>query len=213
MLTIITRTSSRKELFLRLVKSINNQPMRRDIQQIVLADNEDAYNYASDICFWLAKYSYRVAMVKSKSDSPGFYNLYINDGLEMVKDGWILIVDDDDYLEGENLSSLLYLINDEREAKFYIVQFYRGHKVKPPVNLFANWRYKAGDSSPIVRGKIGSSCILFRKDQCEGILWDDKLAADYRFIKAMAEQNDYVFIPSALVRATISGNKGRDLYR
>lgn len=56
-----------------------------------------------------------------------------------------------------------------------------------------------------MKGKISGSCIIFKKYHAASIEWDDDHGADYRFIKRMALNYDYMFIPHIMVNVSKSG--------
>lgn len=221
MLTIITRTSNRPALFRRLRESIQNQTINQnEIYHLILADNLESYQYAFEILNQGVDYkkedplpAARVSLVqKPNSNGRGFYNLYLNEGVEIVANGWIMFVDDDDYLVNNYcLQEVVDILKDE--SRFYIIQFLRGTKVKPPESLFAKHQYRAGDTSPIVSGKIGSSCIIVPATMAKKARWDDGLGADYRYIRDLALQFPYSFYPIPVVQATKKGNKGKNIHQ
>lgn len=220
MITIITRTSSRPDLFRRLRKYIQDQTIAPGkVYHMVLADNPDAYKYAFDELnqgvdvLKIDKLPLScVAQVRKGSQNRGFYNLYLNEGIEMVTQGWILIVDDDDYLIDPECLQRVYDLLWYKD-RFYLFQFARGSKIKPPENLFPERHYAAGDTTPIIRGKIGSSCIVVHADMAKKARWDDNLGADYRYIRDLALQFPYSFYPIPVVQATITGNKGKNIHQ
>lgn len=204
-LTIITRTSARPNSFARLVGSISLQTYKH-IKHIVLCDNESAANYTSRI-LQQAPYPYQIETVKKTSNNHGFYNLYLNHGIKMVDDGYILIIDDDDYILN-NKALENFWKRSKPEKGFYIVQFLRGLKVKPQAHLFSKISYQAGDTSPIIVGKIGTSCAIFKQQHVKNACWNDMLGSDFLFIRQLAQNNNYTFIPVPIVQATAVKNGG-----
>lgn len=208
-LTIITRTSARPNQFIRLVKSIAKQSYK-NIFHLVLCDNPIAYKYASQTLihhYHTIGIQFAINTVLRTSPNPGFYNLYLNHGITQVNNGYILFVDDDDYLVNDTCIERFW--NHPKPGKgFYIIQYLRGERAKPKPLYFPKITYKAGDTFPIVLGKIGGSAVIFQPRHAQNARWDDKLGGDYRFIRQLAANNDYTFIPIPVVQATPTGNKG-----
>jgi hypothetical protein len=208
-LTIITRTSTRPNQFSRLVQSIAKQSYK-NIFHLVLCDNAAAYEYVSDTL--IAHYhtiglQFAIHNVFRTSKNPGFYNLYLNYGIGQVNNGYIIIIDDDNYLTDHTCIERFWN-KTKPDDGFYIVQYLRGERIKPKSSYFHEVNYKAGNTSPIMLGKIDSSCAIFQPKHADNALWDDQLASDYRFIKQLAANNNYTFIPMPLVQTTPTGNKG-----
>ena len=209
MITIITRTSNRPALLERLIKTIVFQSYK-DITHLILADNNRAVDYTTKICHKL-KYKAKVVKVKKESNNNGFYNLYLNTGIQLVNEGWIMFVDDDDYLIGNCIEKIMTQIKDEN--RIYICQYLRSYRAKPMKELFKNINYQAGQNDNFKCGNIGGGCLIFKKSQVKGCLWDDRRCSDFRFIKQMTAINNYTFIPIVAQRTTPSGNKGENLYK
>jgi glycosyltransferase involved in cell wall biosynthesis len=205
-LTIITRTSARPNAFARLVKSISEQTYK-NIKHIVLCDNYPAYTYAKRTSKQV-KYPMQVEMVERTGNGRAFYNLYLNRGIEMVDSDYILFVDDDDFLI-DNTCIERFWNHPKPDTGFYVVRFVRKTNPKPRAVYFRKGSYKAGDLSPLRMGKIGGSCVIFTREQAAKAKWDDRLASDFRFIKQLAMNNDYTFIPVTIVKATVVKNGGR----
>lgn len=215
-LTIITRTSNRPLGLKKLMQSIASQTYVDHITHIILADNQTATMYAHRIADSFPGYNYKVFFVQVKTRIRGFYNLYLNHGIQLVDDDLILFVDDDDYLTSNTciqdfFASADIVLSNQQTANshFFIVQFLRGSKIKPDKSYFPQTYYPAGHTSNIIVGKIGGSCIIFTKKQAHGILWKAQMAADYDFIRNMAARNPYIFLPIPIVQATPKGNKGK----
>lgn len=205
-LTIITRTSARPNLFSRLVKSISDQTYK-NIKHLVLCDNQKAYTYANQI-LEKAKYPSQVEMVERSGTGRAFYNLYLNRGIELVENDYILFVDDDDGFV-DNTCIERFWEYPKPDNGFYVVQFIRKNIAKPRRVYFQQRNYKAGDIWPFRVGKVGGSCVIFTPEQAANARWDDRLASDFRFIKQLAQHNDYSFIPIAIVKATPVKNGGK----
>lgn len=208
-LTIITRTSFRPIEFRKATNSILNQTYT-NIHHLVLCDNDQAVQYVEEYYKRKKNKNYSIHKVQKQSNEIGFYNLYLNEGIKLTnQDSYILILDDDDYLINKNCITQFFEKIKPFHG-FHIVQFRRKtNNVKPKPELFKEIDYNKGDTKPIVVGKIGGSCVIFKKHHAINAKWDDELAADYRFIKQLATDNDYTFIPHIIVQSTPTGNKGK----
>lgn len=209
MLTIITRTSFRPLKFGITANSVLSQTYP-DIHHLILCDNDKAVRYVEKY-YKNKKYkNYSIHRVLKQSNEEAFYNLYLNKGIELASDeSYILFLDDDDKLIDENCISLFFQKRKQFHG-FYIVQFRRKpNNVKPKPALFKNIDYSKGDTNPIIKGRIGGSCVIFKKSHAINAAWDDKFAADYRFIIQLAQNNDYTFMPHIIVQSTYIGNKGK----
>ena len=208
-LTIITRTSARPKQFERLVQTIVKQTYR-NMHHLVICDNAQAYEYASEILiryYHKANIRFSIRHVSTNRVNPGFYNLYLNYAIEQVNDGFILFVDDDDYLVDDTCIERFWN-HPKPDFGFYVVQYLRGQRAKPKPTLFPNINYKAGDTSPIVLGKIGGSAVIFRPRHADKAKWDDMPASDYRFIMQLAANNSYTYIEMPIIQSTPTGNLG-----
>jgi len=205
MITIITRTHDRPEMLKRNIESIKKQTYKKIIHLIV-ADNEKAEKYAKEL-----NPEAIVIRVKKSSDGKAFYNLYLNEAMKHVKEGWMMFVDDDDYLINPNcIKELMKAMKDDKLV--YICRFRRGERLKPAKAYFKKINYTAGENKQIKSGKIGGSCIVFRPEQIKGSKWDDNYSSDYRFIKQMTNRNDYKFVANCIVQATAQCNRGTKKY-
>jgi hypothetical protein len=85
-LNILTRTSARPNYFRGLRDSLLQQQFDGDMMHIVSTDNDDPY-VEGDI------------VLHQKRPSGNYpYNLYFNEMIKSVPDGWVLHLDDDDEL-------------------------------------------------------------------------------------------------------------------
>ena len=208
-LTIITRTSFRPIEFRKATNSILNQTYT-NIHHLVLCDNDQAVQYVEEYYKRKKNKNYSIHKVQKQNNEEGFYNLYLNEGIKLTnQDSYILILDDDNYLINKNCITQFFEKTNPFHG-FYITQFRRKtSNIKPNPELFKEINYYKGNTKPIIKGKIDSSCAIFKKHHAINAKWDDKLAADYRFIKQLATDNDYTFIPHIIVQSTPTGNKGK----
>ena len=101
------RTSNRPEYFSQCIKSILNQNYN-NVDIIICYDKDESLNY-------LKKYNkIKYFKVYSTSKEHYKYNLYCNELLKKVKNGFIIFLDDDDELcHSEVLKTINNFCNDE----------------------------------------------------------------------------------------------------
>ncbi len=127
------------------------------------------------------------------------YNLHCNDLKEQVNDGWFFYLDDDDYLASptvlEELSHHLF-------EGALIVQFLRNNRtVKPTATMMME--------KVIKRGMIGGGCLVLHHSFKDVADWKGKPAADYDWIKDVADQVPTRFVPLVLQHTDNNGRHGK----
>lgn len=179
-ITILIRTSNRPELFQRCIDSIIKQTLRPDV--IVSYDNDAAVSYIPP--------GVRTIKVTPDPSLEYFYDLYCNDLMHLVDDGWMLFVDDDDYLISPTILEEVseYLTDPDQPV---ICQFLRYDRPKPN-------KYEINNGC-IKEGKVGLPCIILHAKHKYLAQLDGKKSGDYRFIKAITDQLQCKFLPLVLV--------------
>lgn len=202
LINILIRTSNRPEEFKQCIDSIRAQTYK-NIRLIVCTDKpEESMPYINANLY---DFGATIFTVES-TGIPFHWNFYCNNLKERVAEGWFFYLDDDDTIrDNDGLEKIAFFLgaSEELQPMAIICQFQRGNKLKP----FP--RYTAHGTlwlSEIVRGKIGGSCIFLHHSQKNVANWDGQRAADYRFIKAVAEKIPLEFVPVVVVKA---GNNGR----
>lgn len=193
MINILTRVSGRHEEFARCVASIRSQTYK-DIRHIVGIDRPEDFDFVVNKMDGFGGTIIQYA----KDYSPYGWNLYCNVLKEEVNDGWFFYLDDDDYLI--NRFCLGQIATQLSEHHGTICQFKRPRGLPKP-------RLKTGDVPPseIIRGKIGGSCIFLHHTHKNLAHWDSNKAADYRFIRDVAQKIPLKFVEMVVVQA---GNYG-----
>jgi glycosyltransferase involved in cell wall biosynthesis len=199
---LIRTTANRQKELLYCLATIKGQSYR-NIQVIICTDIKEELDsillimYASNLNFQLIN-------VKA-TGTPYHWNFYCNNLKERVTDGWFFYLDDDDHLHRPTaLGEIAKHLTHSNEG--VICQFNRGNKAKPEYDETSLMHNTYIKTESIVRGKIGGSCIFLHHSQKDIANWDGKRAADYRFIKAVAEKIPLKFVPVVVVQA---GNNGR----
>lgn len=218
LINVLIRTSNRPDEFRRCFESIIAQTYRR-INPIVCTDKRESLQY-------IGKYLNTKDVINvTPTGIPFHWNFYCNNLKERVTDGWFFYLDDDDFLHNPRvLERIAPHLNDPRLG--IICQFNRGVHPKPVFDILSLYR---SDNSGVIdfngftietntigtflikpiaieRGKIGGSCIFLHHSQKSIANWDGHKAADYRFIRDVAEKIPLKWVPQVVVQA---GNKGR----
>ncbi len=187
LINILIRTSQRKELFQRCINSITKQTYKN---YRVIVSNDRGADYIPEWC-------------QTVTVTPGlkdyYWNLYCNELKEQVKDGWFFFLDDDDMLIDSTALARIsaHMINQDEGI---ICQFTRWGRRKPSTYCM--------NSKQIMRGKIGMPCIFLHHSQKGIAYFDDKPAADYRFIKEVSGKIKLNFVHEVVVE-TDRISKGR----
>lgn len=181
LINIITRTAARPNYFENNYNSIKTQNYSNYKHWVIYDDEKTYKNYL--------KYYHDIELIKVdkeevqqrddiKHPNTGgrfFYNLYFNDALKQIKDGWILILDDDDSLAHKNvLKKLANLLKYNSDMAIFQMKYLNG-KLLPDTNHF----YK----KPML-GSIGSPCVLVHHKYAKMHIWDGWKCADFRYINA-----------------------------
>jgi len=115
-INILTRSGNRPTYFKALKNSILTQTYQH-IRHIISNDNPNC-NYLTD-----EKDVY--AVIKSPSLGYGFYNLYLNELANQVKDGWVIILDDDSkIIDNTFIEKLAEICSTSNENDVLIYQTY-----------------------------------------------------------------------------------------
>lgn len=182
MINILTRTSNRPNYFKTCCDSIKLQTYK-DINHIVGVDDIDSISYVED---YTTNYVY-IDPIKYKhnqnkkfwyheeggEDSPAWWNAYFNDMYPLIKEGWVLFLDDDDQFLYEN--SLEYIINNISnidELIFWKVQF-PGYTI--PRNKIEDLQ-----SSPPQPCNISSIGFMFHSSYLNQAIWEPWGCGDFR---------------------------------
>ena len=117
-LNILTRTSNRPNGFKRCYNSIKNQTYKK-INHIVSCDNEKDLNYLNNYDDIEVIKIYELTNFKNRIGNYMIWNTYFNHMITQSKDGWIIFLDDDDYLHNENV--IEEIINEDIKDKEVVI--------------------------------------------------------------------------------------------
>lgn len=120
-------------------------------------------------------------------------NLYLNEGLDRVQEGWVLILDDDDHpLSVDSLERIARNLNDEEALIVWQIDFCGGNKL-PPDEVF--------EQKEIKLYSIATCCFCFHSKWKDKVRWDGYRSGDFRFALALSQLLPRsVWIPEVLMR-------------
>ena len=166
-LNVLTRTSGRPNYFKENVDSVKCQ-LYPYIRHIVCADDDASFEYASKE----VKDVIRVDR-KEKREQHGImhspYNLYCNELMSQVTDGWVMFLDDDDiFYDVTSISNVMKSIESENDFIIWKTQLH--HKILPS--------YSFGKG--IAFTDICSNSFMFHSKHIWAAQWDEVKESDFR---------------------------------
>ncbi len=183
LINILTRTANRPVGFQNCRQSIIKQKYK-NVKHFVSYENEVDFEYINFKDIVKIKVNRYVGPLLLNPD--GFlhapYNLYCNELLNYVENGWILFLDDDDnLLHNKVLNEIISEIKKVDEDTMLIWQMrYPDGKILPQKKHFK--------SKKIEINNIGTSCFIFHSKYKEIIEWDEWKGADFRYINALFDE-------------------------
>lgn len=177
-INILTRTNNRQSSFMRLRESIVSQTYQ-NIRHLVSVQNDASKLYVRAA----GVPDDDIVVCSPQSKSSHFYNLFINDLLGKVTDGWIFFIDDDDYLASpHSVSFIAPFLVDTDKLVYWKTWF--PDKIIPSIENPYQIRF----------GGITSCCFAFHASQIPLALWDDNRGADYRCFRSLLNALKPIFI-------------------
>tara|TARA_B100001063_G_C16641590_1_gene491126 strand:+ start:198 stop:839 length:642 start_codon:yes stop_codon:yes gene_type:complete len=167
---ILVRTSNRPNYFKDCIKSINEQ-VYKNHNIIVSVDNDFTEDYVKKLN--LKSIYVNTKLKKNRIYKP--YNLYINEMYKYIKEGYCLILDDDDqftnYYSLELLSSKINFY-DKPEDNLYIFQTQLSKDFIVPRDF--------SEKQVLYPGNIASCGFCFHSKWLFAAQWDEFKVADFR---------------------------------
>lgn len=171
-INILIRTSYKKDDLEKNIESILSQNYS-NYQIIISYDNKEALNYLEQ---YQNNDKIYIFKVNKNDDYVYFYNLYCNDLISKVTDGWIMFLDDDDMLSHQNV---LNIINNYLEKnKILVWKFMRPDKNIYPLDL-----------KNIKLGEIASCNFIFNKNNLNKSKWNGEICGDFKFFKELLKND------------------------
>ena len=204
LINIITRTSGRPNGFKRCHESIKNQSYA-NIRHIVSIDRIEDAEYVKhyDVDYFFIdkqKIAAQPDIPDPKTGKKFIYNLYFNELFAKVNGGWIMILDDDDYLV--NKDAVLKMVNKIKNNTDMLIW-----QMKYPTGSMLPTISEMGHKPRLAR--IGSPCILVHSGIAKTIRWDGWKCGDFRFISQVWNKtNEKRWIKEPLVLLGSGGGFG-----
>jgi len=219
-LYILTRTSNRPKAFNKCVASIMNSDIDFDLRHIIATDDPESLRYIDthpdDYSFFTTMLLMKPHIKDAITDRnmvcrPAPYNLMFNDMHDTIEEGWVMYLDDDDYIYDPQILKTLYESLTPNSLTLFNGLF-NGKKILPTdkaVNAL-----KSRKDAPI--GSIGGRCFamditLLKKHNIE---WDGYKCADNRFVNKVAkvaESINYLPITVTATQGEAGNGQKKDL--
>jgi hypothetical protein len=191
-MNILTRTSGRPKFFWYNRRSVISQTYPK-IRHYVCYDDESTYesylkHYEKQQNLFILPVD-RAKNFKSDRFPP---NLYCNKLTEMVPDGWIMYLDDDDILlRDDSIERIMSNLANENNLKLWKVKF-PNERIIP----------RKFGKKPIL-GDISAIGFAFHKSQWNSDkvrvnLWDDRKGSDYRVVAKLYSRLQPIWIDDVL---------------
>lgn len=170
-ITILIRTSKRPEYFRRCMESVLNQTYD-NYHVVVCYDDPDSLAYIEP--FSSTNPVIQTFFVTTESESPYRFNLYCNDLLDRVNDGFVMFLDDDDVLAHKRvLQRINRCIKDENTVVVW--KFGRPDKIVNPLPYLPDVQF----------GCIDTTCVCFHSMWGGFTRWTDQKGGDFRFFQSL----------------------------
>lgn len=209
-INVLTRTSNRPNGFNICANSVKNQTYE-NINHIVSYDDDKDLSYINDFDVTKIKIDRELTIKNDTSvnpNNPSFWfsphNLYCNELLDNVEDGWIMFLDDDDMLLDDSvIEEIVSNIKDEDTMLLWQMRYPDG-RLLPNDGSFK--------SETIHLGGIGSPCFLFHSKWKDKSRWDAYKCGDFRFLqKLYGEIPNKKWIKKPLIQLNNSGGHGKKI--
>lgn len=168
-LNILVRTSKRPELFKQCIESILSQKYT-NYHIYICYDTIESYEYIKD---YLSNSNITCFFVQNDSTEKYKFNLYNNELMDKVEDGFILFLDDDDiYCHDMCFKIINEYISDS--DSLLIWKFMRPDKLIYPKSI-----------DNINLGEIDTTMVCFHSKYKDSAKWPDCQCGDYFFFREL----------------------------
>ena len=185
LVNILTRSNRRPRFFQDNRISVVGQTYKR-FRQLVSYENDETLKYLraqglpeNDL----------IRVVRQQTEASHPYNLFVNDLMDQVAEGWILFLDDDDlFTTPHALLIIAAHLNDENSLVIWRAWF--PDKIVPATR----------DIHQISPGGITSCCFAFHSKHRKNAQWHEFKAGDYRCFEQLRQFLQPVFLDDILVK-------------
>ncbi|MFO1488661.1 MAG: hypothetical protein U1F65_09305 [Verrucomicrobiota bacterium] len=182
---ILTRSNQRPRFFQENRASVAAQTYR-SFRQLVSYENPETLRYLQRAG---VPESDAIHVTRKTTSATHPYNLFVNDLMGRVEDGWILFLDDDDlFTTPEALTILASRLVDENQLVIWKAWF--PDKIVPFVN----------DAKAIQPGGMTSCCFAFHARHKADAQWHEHKAGDYRCFDQLRNKLPAVILDDILTR-------------
>jgi len=171
MFNVLIRTSNRPENFMRCIESVLDQKYT-NYKVYVCHDKIESLDY-------LDKYKDNIEYfpVFTKSNEKYKFNLYCNDLLAKVDEGYVVFLDDDDMFCHDQVFNILNYCMDNKSLLIW--KFFRPDKLIYPTSM-----------KTINLGEIDTTSFCSHIKNYNECLWWDKQNGDFNFIGKVIQKNN-----------------------
>ena len=170
MFNVLIRTSNRPENFMRCIESVLDQKYT-NYKIFVCHDKIESLEYLEE---YDDKIEYFPVFTKSKEKYK--FNLYCNELLSKVEEGYVVFLDDDDMFCHDQVFNILnYCMDDET---LLIWKFFRPDKLIYPSSM-----------KTINLGEVASCGFCSNIKNYKSCKWGDKKNGDFYFLKEVLKKN------------------------
>lgn len=200
---ILIRTCLRPNYFEKCMQSILSQTYS-NFRVWISYDKQESYDYIQPFVEANPdKVSAHYINMDEVSTEKYRFNLYCNVLMDMVSEGYIIFLDDDDLFARDDALERInrLLIGHNAQNMIVLWQMTLPHGVVYPRNAPA-----------IVYGGIDTGCVCFHSSHKHKSRWPDKRAGDFAFFSGLMKSSpfQYRFVPLVLTKSiytgTVSGN-------
>ncbi len=190
-LNVLTRTCNRPNRFRRCADSLKAQETAVSIRHFVSIDRPCTYVDADVLVPATGQIAPEIPEASTRHrDAP--YNLFVNDLLAAVKDGWILVLDDDDELLRRDAVAILepYLADEDNMVVF---KFAMGDGLGKK-----NFVMPKAHGKALVINDVPCSCYVYHSKHKVDGLWHGKYSGDFFAASNLADKLNVVWVDEVL---------------
>tara|TARA_Y100000590_G_scaffold404298_1_gene491673 strand:+ start:159 stop:1184 length:1026 start_codon:yes stop_codon:yes gene_type:complete len=194
LINILIRTTYRPQYFNQCIASVLNQRYS-NYRVICCYDDERCLEY-------LKKYDDKIEyfFIEIESNASHKYNLYLNNLIDRVNDGWIMFLDDDDKFYNEYCLLIMNsLLNNYNNILFWQVNL--AGNIKIPKNI-----------NNIQKGQISGIGFCFHSKFKHLSKWPSIRCGDFYFIDLLLKQHNFNRLKLLLILTEVNhelgGNNG-----